>query len=101
MNRVSYWQIGFNDGYAGNDRQWPTPDGPYELRNSGYSNGYDEGRRKRRNEQAPQRYAAMVARWRCPDCHGVSGCKTCGWTGYCGEPVSTGWDSQSCFRVGG
>jgi hypothetical protein len=57
----SYWQIGFNDGYAGKERVYPTPDGPYELRNSGYSNGYFAGQSKRFADENPARFARLIA----------------------------------------
>jgi hypothetical protein len=46
MATESYWQRGFNDGYAGNPPQYPNKGGALDRQNAGYSNGYDCGHSK-------------------------------------------------------
>ena len=43
---MSYWQRGFDDGYAGKHEEMPTVEGEYAPINRGYMNGYRAGREK-------------------------------------------------------
>ena len=57
----SYWQRGFNDGFANLPEQLPNKGGSWDRQNSGYINGYQAGRSKRFAADWPERQARILA----------------------------------------